>query len=165
MKKTILIVSCLLLSLFFFGNDFLNLQIIGNIPDGAYASIIVRNEEKLTKGFGNFDAIFMIQRIYLYQNGETKIFDGIEIKAGAYSVRLSYEDLGNWILSFDEIIKYTKTTKLPSGYFRLGNYFFLIQEERIKEIVFDNNVTRVLSPEIDFLEILKAKKRWMDINK
>jgi hypothetical protein len=164
MKKTALSILFLLFALVTLGNEFENLQIVGNIPEGAFASIVVRNEEKYAKGFSSFDAIIMIQRIYLYKNGVTQIFDGIEIKAGAYSIRLSKEDLEDWILRFDEIIKYIKSTKLSYGYFHIGDYFFLMKEDGIKEIVFDNNVTRTIDPSFNLLSILKSKKQWMDSN-
>ena len=57
-----------------------------------------------------------------------------------------------------------KATKLPYGYFHLGDYFFLLQDDTIKEILFDNNVTRTIDPSFNLLTTLKAKKIWMDNN-
>ena len=165
--RTILIVCALLVALAFGAPEelsFNNLQIVGNIPEGAFASIVVRNEEKFAKGFTSFDAVVMVQRIYLYHNGVTQLYDGIEIKAGAYSIRLSKEQLEHWINKFDEMFKYLKATKLSYGYFHLGDYFFLLEDDTIKEILFDNNVTRTIDPSFNLLTTLKAKKIWMDNN-
>ncbi len=168
MKTRFILIICALLTVVAFSGteilSFTNLQIVGNIPEGAFASIVVRNEEKFSKGFTTFDAVIMVQRIYLYHNGVTQLYDGIEIKAGAYSIRLSKEQLDHWISKFDEMFKYLKATKLPYGYFHLGDYFFLLQDETIKEILFDNNVTRTLDPSFNLLSVLKTKKIWMDNN-